>query len=307
MQRKESELMKMMSNPEVSYSRKHPSVDNTPRPPPKSFPDFERERDRGSSPPPPASSKASFMTPPPPDASTLHEGDEPVSAKVETLRKRLGFVEDRATTLENMVEDLTEALTKPKPESSSSAPLVARMVQMAIDGAVSPEVALTLIAQELGLLDPPPKRSTPAFRSAVLQPAMPPPPLPLAPPSAPAMQFFEVEEAPREPKRLKPKKKSKPAKKEAKPWPKAPAPEPTKANHGNAGLRAGSIFSKHYPVWPERESMREETKRLGITQVSLADAIGVNQEVVSVVLRGASNPSPDLIKQMKAAFDRLKA
>lgn len=159
----------MMTTPDVSYSRPmHP--DKIPRPPPKSFSDFQSATDAAKN---PDSVKQSFVPKPGATEPSATFGDQTLSQ----AELRMGLLEQRIEQLEGELEELTDAATKPAKADASA--FIADWVRVAVvDGLVAPEVALLVIARRLGIVDvsTKPQAPAPSFRPAPVGPRIPPPP-----------------------------------------------------------------------------------------------------------------------------------
>lgn len=264
----------MMSNPEVSYSRpQHP--DKVPRPPPKSFADFQSATDAVKN--PDSVVKSSFV--PKPGAS-----EDLASAHVDV---RIGLLEQRIEALEGELEELTEAATRP--QQVSSAPLIARFVRMAvIEGLMSAEVALYAIACELGLVDvsQKPRSVAPNF---------------LPRPAAPSQDFSSA-----------PVATPPPAKRAAV---KAPEPEPEEDEEETADTAAGKSPGKRHAGRPSdamrkaQEGPRKAVAALmaahGISQGKISKASGLPQTAVSRWLRGAVSFDPTFVPKIERTVKKL--
>ncbi len=288
LQKKESELRMAMVAPEVFHSRKHPSIDNSPRPPPKSFTDFEKDRNPSS---------MQNQPPKPPQPVTIRDQEDHDDRGI---RQRIVYLEERTTTLENMVEDLTEAITNPKEASqTTTAGLIAHLVRYAvIDRVLPPEVALDAIAKELGIVD----------KSARFVPSVPmmvaPPPMPPPPPRSSAVQVTQWEGMPtREP--AKPREKKPRERAPYRSWAKAPERGPDEPPPGIVEVTKNTGGQKAIvDAWPERAKVAEKMTEHGITQTALAKAAGIDQSRLSRYQRGGGCPA-DMAKRINAALDKL--
>lgn len=146
--KQERELANMM-NPEVlQYRNQSPKSEpaestRNVRPPPKSFAEFESNRNKDPQ-------HKTIHVPEP--APTQAAAGEQAEAEHETLnlRQRLGFLEDRADKLEDAFDELTDLVTKPKQEAL---PLIRRLVKLTVVDRLMPaEACLRAIAEELGVV-----------------------------------------------------------------------------------------------------------------------------------------------------------
>lgn len=278
-----SELQRMLTGPDITYSRKHPSVDNAPRPPPKNFTDFEKER--SVTPSNPQGPKSTFVpgsqkeTPPFRAATEEEEREHDERGQ----RQRVAYLENRVTTLENQVEDLTELVTNPKGGTTAQnemATFVVTFVRLAvIDGYMTHEHALLAIAKQLGLIDvttklaqQPKKRKTPAA------------------PVAAADDDEEEDDAPPAPL------PSKPAPAPSKPAPVDDAKPPRDYAKGG---RPGPPDE-----WPGRAKFLARLKRSGISQGAVSTEAGLNQSSVSRYLRGHATTAENA-KKLEEALAKL--
>lgn len=287
--KQESELVKMLSSPDVSYSRKHPSVENSPRPPPKSFTDFEKDR----APTPPTHLGPKSFVPgggqPPKDGAPFRAAtpEEEQDHQDRGFRQRVVYLENRITTLENQVEDLTDSITNPKAQlpgaaaQTTTAELVASIVRIAvIDGLMEPESALFVIARQLGLVDVTAKLSDlgMAKRAPQVRRAAKPAPVP-----EPADDDDDEVAAP------------------------VPAP-PSKP--GLAATRDASATERKGgrvappDEWPGRAKFLARLKKSGLTQTAVAEEAGLQQTSVSRYCRGSAT-SAENAKKLEDALAKL--
>ncbi len=266
----------MMSNPEVSYSRpQHP--DKIPRPPPKSFADFQSATDAVKT--PDSVAKASFVPKSEPSAPGL---------EATQTEMRIGLLEQRVEALEGELEELTEAATRP--QQASSAPLIARFVRMAvIEGLMSAEVALYAIACELGLVD---VSSKPRTVAAGFLPR----------PAAPSQAFSIAPVAP-----------PPPAKRAAVKAPE-PEPEPEEDEEETADVASKSPRKRHAgrPSDAMRKAQEGPRKAVlalmaahGISQGKISKASGLPQTAVSRWMRGAVSFDPTFVTKVERAVKKL--
>lgn len=254
----------MMSNPDVSYTRPtHP--DKVPRPPPKSFTDFQSAADAAKN---PDSVKQSFIPKP-----GHTEPSSPHGAGGEGFSQadvRMSLLEQRIEQLEGELEELTEAATKPAPQSSSSATFVARLVRLAVvDAMISPEAALLAIAQELGIVE--------TARSATPSASFRPPTVAAKPPPVTrAARTPEPEEEPSEPSEP-------PGKRHA----GRPSDAMRKAQEG------------------PRKAINALLAANGISQSKVAKAGGFTQTALSRWLRGGVTFDPTFIPKVEKAIKKL--
>lgn len=273
----------MMSNPEVSYTRPtHP--DKVPRPPPKSFTDFQSAADAARN---PDSVKQSFI----PKAGNTEPSSSPQTFGDLALSQadvRIGLLEQRIEQVENELEELTEAATKPAPSTTSGATFIAHMVRMAVvDGIVSPEAALLAIARELGLVDVTTKLQAPAasFRPPPVAREEARPTPPIKPRGAPVRERPPAASvAPLEEEEDEPVKSAEP---------------PGKKYAGRP-----SLAMKKAQEAP-RKAINALMAANGISQAKIERISGVPQGALSRWLRGGVTFDPNFIPKVEKAIKKL--
>jgi len=272
-----------MSNPEVSYSRpQHP--DKIPRPPPKSFADFQSATDAAKN---PDSVKQSFIPkagPTEPSSTPQTFGDLALSQ----ADVRMSLLEQRIEQLEGELEELTEAATKPSSQPpSDSAMFVARMVRLAVvDSMVSPHAALVAIAQALGIIETA-RAAAPSAR--FLEEARPAPPIkPRGAPvrERPAPEAYHAEE----------EEKEEPAEEPARGGPEAP-PGKRYAGRPSAAMKKAQDAP--------RKAINSLIAAHGISQARIERASGVPQGALSRWLRGGVTFDPNFIPKVEKAIKKL--
>ncbi len=299
LQKKESELRKMMATPEVSYSRKHPSVDNSPRPPPKPFADFEKDRHNQPM-------SAQNQPPKPSPTIVVRDADEQRDHDERGVRQKLVWLEERTTTLENMVEDLTETITNPKDtggKQTTTAALVSHLVRLSVvDRVLAADVALLAIARELGIVDVTAKLPAPAAPRAPASRMRVVDPEPEPEPEEDDDDDTAITKLAVQAEKKTPKKKKR-QRAPYRSWAKAPERGPDDPPPGIVQVKT---TSRAIPdAWHNRAEVAAKMTENGITQTMLAKASGIDQSQLSRYQRGAVGCPPDMVKRINAALDKL--